>query len=182
MVKLVLTGLWVCIVTLASVYVSVQMATAPAADPDAEKKQQEYVPGETVSVPIIDKGGIAGYFVTKVSYMMSKDRPKELDAPLTELATDELYTLLVGNRMIDLAHTDRFDLSAFREDIKKDLNGRLGGEYIADVLVEQLGYLSKEEIGANEAGPVKKDLKPKPIVEGMAPPEGAALKAAEAAN
>lgn len=179
MVKLVLTGLWVCIITLASVYFSVQMATAPAADPDAGKKKPEYVPGEVVNVPLIDNGGISGYFITKVSYMMSGELPKEPAVPLTELATDELYTLLVGDKAIDLAHTDHFDLAAFRENIKKHLNERLGGEYVADVLVEQLGFLSKEEISANEKAPVKKNLKPKPIVEGMEPPPGAEIKAAE---
>ncbi|MGO4440102.1 hypothetical protein [Rhizobium sp. RAF56] len=179
MVKLVLTGLWVCAITLASVYFSVQMATAPAVDPNADKKQQEYVAGETVSIPVIDKGGIGGYFVTKISYMMGKEQPKEPGLPLTELATDELYTLLVGNKVVDLAHTDRFDLAAFRADIKKGLNERLGGEFIANVLVEQLGYLSKDELSANQSAPVKKNLKPRPIVEGMEPPPGAVLKAAE---
>jgi hypothetical protein len=37
MIKLVLTGVWVCVVTLAAVYFSVQMATAPATDPNAAK-------------------------------------------------------------------------------------------------------------------------------------------------
>ncbi len=34
MVKLVLTGIWVCAITLASVYFSVKMATAPAPPAD----------------------------------------------------------------------------------------------------------------------------------------------------
>ena len=172
MVKLVLTGLWVCVVTLASVYFSVQMATAPAADPNAAKQaQEEYVKGETVNVPIIDNNAVTGYFITKISYMMSKDRPKSLDQlPLTELTTDELYSLLVGNKTIDLSHTASFDLPAFREAVRKQMNERLGGDYVASVLVEQLDYLSKDELRANENAPVKKDLKPMKIVKGDPPP------------
>jgi hypothetical protein len=179
MLKLVLTGVWVCAVTLASVYFSVQMATAPAPDPDAAKKQQqEFVKGESINVPIISNDEVSGYFITKISFMMDKDKSKDLKLPLTELTTDELFTLLVGNKMIDIAHVSAFNLEAFRSDIKKNMNERLGGDFIADVLVEQLDYLSKEEIRANESSPVKKTMKPVKIVQGTPEPE-AASKAAE---
>jgi hypothetical protein len=179
MVKLVLTGIWVCAITLASVYFSVRMATAPAPDPDAAKQaQQEYVKGEVVNVPIIGNEAVSGYFITKISYMMNKDRPKTVqDLPLTELTTDELYSLLVGNKMIDLSHAKDFDLPAFRDQIKKSMNERFGGDYVASVLVEQLDYLSKDEIRANEGAPVKKNLKPMKIVEGDVPPMEAVEKA-----
>jgi hypothetical protein len=179
MVKLVLAGLWVCAVTLVSVYFSVQVVTAPATDPDAAKKaQEEYFRGETVSVPVISNDAVTGYFITKISYMMSKDRPKAVqDMPLTELTTDELFNLLVGNRMIDLANVKAFDLPAFRESIKKSMNQRLGGDYVASVLVEQLDYLSKQEIRANEGAAVKKKMKPLPVAEGDVAPTEAAEKA-----
>lgn len=38
MLKLLLTGVWVCAVTLGAVYFSVQMATAPAPDEAGAKK------------------------------------------------------------------------------------------------------------------------------------------------
>lgn len=57
MIKLVITGLWVCAVTLASVYFSVQVATAPAISPDdAKKAQRELVKGESINVPVISNG------------------------------------------------------------------------------------------------------------------------------
>jgi hypothetical protein len=179
MVKLVLTGLWVCAVTLASVYFSVEMATGSAADPDAAKKaQQEYFRGEVVNVPIIGNDAVTGYFITKISYMMSKDRPKAVEEmPLTELTTDELFTLLVGNRMIDLANVKAFDLPGFRDSIKKNMNQRLGGDYVASVLVEQLDYLSKQEIRANQGASVKRNLKPLRVVEGDVAPMEAVEKA-----
>lgn len=39
MLKLLLTGVWVCAVTLGAVYFSVQMATAPAPDEAGAKGQ-----------------------------------------------------------------------------------------------------------------------------------------------
>jgi hypothetical protein len=174
MVKLVLTGVWVCLVTLAAVYFSVQMATAPVTDPNAGKTPaQEFVMGEPINIPVISNDGVSGYFLTKVSFMMNKDKAKDLPLPLVELTTDQLFTLLVGNRMIDIAHPNSFKLDEFRNDIKKNMNERLGGDYIASVLVQQIDYVSKEEIRSNSSGPVKKNLKPVKIVESDPVPAGA---------
>ncbi|NLR98992.1 hypothetical protein HGP17_19405 [Rhizobium sp. P38BS-XIX] len=171
MIKLVLTGLWVCGVTLASVYFSVQTATAPAISPDdAKKAQQELVKGESINVPVIANGQVTGYFLTRISFMMEKGKATALQIPLTELTTDELFSLLVGNKAIDIGHTQNFDVAAFRTDLKKRMNERLGGDYVADVLIEQLDYLSKEEThGGESVG--KKTVKPVKIV-----PEAATTK------
>ena len=165
MIKLVLTGVWVCAITLASVYFSVHMATAPAPAPDDSKQSKlELVKGETITVPIIADGAVTGYFLGKVSFMMNKDAVKNVSLPLTEMTTDELFTLLVGNKMIDISNMKAFDPNAFREMIKKDINQHLGADYIDQVMLEQLDYLSKEEVKANASGQQKKTAKPVNVV------------------
>ncbi|MBB4192953.1 hypothetical protein GGE45_004097 [Rhizobium aethiopicum] len=178
MVKLVLTGIWVCAITLASVYFSVYLATAPApAATDSKQSALELVKGETITVPVIGDGAITGYFLGRISFMMNKDMLKGVTLPLTEMTTDELFSLLVGNKMVDLAHIKSFDPKAFREEIRKGMNERLGGEYVADVMLEQLDYLSKEEVKENSAGQPKKLGAPVKIIDG-APAEGAPAPAA----
>ncbi|ARM11023.1 MULTISPECIES: hypothetical protein [Rhizobium] len=178
MVKLVLTGVWVCAITLASVYFSVYMATAPApAATDSKQSALELVKGETITVPVIGDGAITGYFLGRISFMMNKDLLKGVTLPLTEMTTDELFSLLVGNKMVDLAHIKSFDAKAFRQEIKKGMNERLGGEYVAEVMLEQLDYLSKEEVKQNAAGEPKKLGAPVKIIEG-APADGAPAPAA----
>ncbi len=90
-----------------------------------------------------------GYFITRISFMMDKEKVKGVHLPVTEMMTDELFTLLVGNKMVDLANTKAFDLETFRKSIKETLNQRFQGEYVLDVLVEQLDYLSKDDIRTN---------------------------------
>ena len=166
MVKLVLTGIWVCAITLASVYLSVYLATAPApAATDSKQSALELVKGETITVPIIGNGAVTGYFLGRVSFMMNKDMLKGVTLPLTEMTTDELFSLLVGNKMVDIANLKSFDPKTFREEVKKGMNERLGGEYVADVMLEQLDYLSKEEVKESSAGEPKKVSKPVKIVE-----------------
>lgn len=170
MVKLLLTGLWVCIVTLGAVYFSVQMSAAPPpVDEEAMRKERlEVVRGEAITVPVISNGSITGYFLGRVSFMMDKEKAKEIKLPITELMTDQLFTLLVGNKMVDLSNPGAFDLEKFKSSIKDNMNSKIGEGVVAEVLVEQLDYMSKEDIrtnaskGGKAAPPVQK------IVEGAA--------------
>ena len=170
MVKLLLTGLWVCIVTLGAVYFSVQMSAAPApVDEEARRKELlELVRGESITIPVISEGAISGYFLSRVSFMMDKEKIKGVKLPMTELTTDELFTLLIGNKMVDLSKPGAFELEKFRSTIKDDLNRRLGdGGLVAEVLVEQLDYLSKEDIRNNASRGNKNPNPGKKIVEGV---------------
>lgn len=168
MIKLVLTGLWVCAVTLGSVYLSIYLATAPASSDGAESRNTELAPGEMITVPVIADGKVSGYFLTRVSFMIDKEKAIETDLPLNALVTDELFTLLIGNKLIDVANTAAFDLNGFRAQIKDDLNKRLNAEVITEVLVEQLDYLSKDDTRDNSPDAKKLNKKPVTIVEGAA--------------
>jgi hypothetical protein len=177
MIKVVLTGAWVCVVTLAAVYFSVQMATTPPVDPAVEKKAAlEMVKGESITVPLIKDDKVRGYFIGRISYMMNKEKLQGVTLPMTEYMTDELFTLLVGNSMIEITNPQAFKLDEFKKAVREDLNKRLGDEYIAEVLVEQLDYMSKDDIRSGQAG--GKGAAPLQIVK----PAGAANAAATAGN
>lgn len=166
MLKLVFTGIWVCAITLASVYFSVKLATAPPPPPDDSKQAQlELVKGETITIPIIGDGAVTGYFIGQLSFMMNKDVVKGATLPLTEMTTDQLFTLLIGNKMVDISKLKSFDPQAFRDAVKKGLNERLGGDYVADVMLQQLDYLSKADMKASSSGAPPKMNKPVNIVE-----------------
>jgi hypothetical protein len=169
MLKLLLTGLWVCIVTLGAVYFSVQMSAAPApVDEEAKKKELlEVVRGEAITVPMIADGNIAGYFIGRISFMMDKAKAKDIKLPITELMTDQLFTLLVGNKMVDLSKPGAFDLAKFKSTIKDSMNEKFGDQVVAEVLVEQLDYMSKEDIRTNAAKGGKGTPPVQKIVDGV---------------
>ncbi|WP_275788918.1 hypothetical protein [Pararhizobium gei] len=157
MLKLVVTGVWVCAVALGSVYFSIQHASAPVeSDADAERRAlQQYVPGELITVPVITDGGVQGYFLTKLSFAVDKHKIKLLDVPLKETVTNALFEILVGQKLINIADSKSFDLAQFKTAVKDGLNKDMRGEVIFEVLVEQLEYLSKDDVarlgkGANQ--------------------------------
>ncbi|AXV14463.1 hypothetical protein CYG48_01255 [Neorhizobium sp. SOG26] len=169
MIKILLTGLWVCVVTLGAVYGAVQMnKPAPPVDEEAKKKEmQELVRGESITVPVLSDGVITGYFLSRISFMMDKEKIKGVKLPMTELTTDELFTHLIGNKMVDLSKPGSFELDKFRSNIKDSINKRLGDGLVAEVLVEQLDYLSKEDIRNNSSRGNKNANPGQKIVEGV---------------
>ncbi len=151
MIKLVVSGIWICLVTLASVYFSLQMSSAHV---DKEEKSDffgglDYVRTDIISIPAISGGEINGYFITRLVYTAEPDILRKLTVTPQVLITDELFTLLVGNRVIDLSRMDEFDLEAFKVLVRDGLNERLGQKVFHEVLIEQIEFLTKSEIRNN---------------------------------
>lgn len=182
MFKLVASGIWVVIVALIAVYFSVQMALAPKVDEAAaaRKAAEETVRGELTSLPVIEGGAVKGYFLTRLSYVVDKVKLAAIHIPIDVMITDELYTTLVGDHLIDLAHRDNFDVAAFRTLVKDAINKRLGQEVVFDVLIEQIDYLSKDDLRASMAQKKGTIQSGEPIVKSDVAKDGAAPEKAAA--
>jgi len=151
MIKLLLTGVWVCAVALAAVYFSVQAGTkVESTEPEpAMFGGLQTIRGEVASIPVISSGAVQGYFLTRLSYTLDPVKAEKLTIPVNELITDALYTALVGEPIIDFPDIEKFDLEAFKTHIRDSLNQRVGEELFQDVIVEQIDFLSKEDIRSN---------------------------------
>jgi hypothetical protein len=151
MIKVLGTGIWIAIVALVAVYFSVQMAMAPKVDEElvARRATEETVKLELTSLPVVKNGKVEGYFLTRLSFVVNKVKMAEIHIPIDVLVTDELFTSLVGDHMIDISSHQDFDVEAFRNRIKEALNKRLGDEVVYDVLVQQIDYLSKDDLRSN---------------------------------
>ena len=125
MLKLLLTGVWVCAVTLGAVYFSVQMATAPGDEAGEKKTNLQLVKGESITIPVINDGGVNGYFLSRISLRVDKDKMAKIELPATQLITDDLFTLLAGSSMVNIANISTFDPEAFKQRIREGLNKRL---------------------------------------------------------
>ena len=151
MIKLLITGVWISCVALASVYFSVQSANKKElVEPDpAMFGGLETVRGEITSIPVISDGAVQGYFLTRLSYTIDPKKSNLLTIPVKDLVTDALYSALVGKQVIDFPAMEKFDLETFKTLIKDTLNDRLGEIVFHDVIVEQIDFLSKADIRSN---------------------------------
>ncbi|MCY0149948.1 hypothetical protein OEG84_20150 [Hoeflea sp. G2-23] len=151
MMKLLITGVWICGVALASVYFSVQISNKKEnAEPiPAMFGGLETIRGEVTSIPVINGGSVNGYFITRLSYTIDAAKAARLTIPIDVLVTDSLYTALVGEQIIRFPDIEKFDLEAFRAHVRDTLNEKLGDEVFHDVVVEQIDFLSKDDIRSN---------------------------------
>ncbi len=161
MIKLVISGVWVLAITLASVYFSLQMSSANS---DGDKQADffgglDYVRTDMLSIPAFSDGKVQGYFITRLVYTAEPDVLRGLTLPPHVLITDELYSLLVGNPVIGFTDMETFDVDAFRTTVRDRMNERLGKKVFHEVLIEQMEFLTKLEIRNNAA---QRRLRPAP--------------------
>jgi flagellar basal body-associated protein FliL len=167
MIKVLLIGLWVCIATIGGVYVSAQMSKAPVATEAEAAVVTTIVRGNPVSLPVINNGTVQGYFIGRISLSVDSMKAKHVQLPMDVVLTDELFSLLMGQKMIDLKSVGTFDPESFRTKIKDGINAKLGDAVVANVMIEQLDYMSKETIDTNTARRGSNPIPAQKIVEGV---------------
>jgi len=151
MIKFIVAGLWLCAVSIGAVIYSFGVAGARTnAEPDAALLGGlDYVKTDVLSVPVLRRGGVVGYFLTRLVYTVDPHEIKKLSVPAPTLINDQVYTYLFTNPNIDFSEIDTLDLDAFRNGLRDSINKRIGEDMIHDIMVEQIDFLSKQEIRDN---------------------------------
>lgn len=165
MIKLIATGIWILVVTLGGVYAAVTFGNRGAEDKSAEAAPPpHFVQSETVTLPVVTDGKVGGYFILRATLQVDDEAMKDVKVPVPAFLTDELYSLLVGERLINVKDADKFDVDGFKTKIKDGLNAKLEKPLVKQVLIQQMDFISKEEIEARDP-----NRKPKKIIENVDP-------------
>lgn len=160
MIKLLLSGVWVCAITLASTYASVSWR-ADRSDPGAASENLTGVNYEktgAINVPMIADGGVQGYVVAQFVFTADAATLKGLSVPPGPFILDEAFRTIYADERIDFRHLEQFDLATLTHGIVERVNARFRTELVQDLLVEQFTYVSKDEVrsqaGAGGNSPV----------------------------
>lgn len=150
MFRFAAAALWICAVTVGAVFYSFQTS----AERDGEPPRPllgglDYVSTDMISVPLIKESAIQGYFLTKLVYTADPAELAKLSVPAPALITDEVYSFLYANPQIDFSQQKTIDLDNFRKSVRDAINARVGSNLINEVLIDQLSYLSQEDIRDN---------------------------------
>lgn len=149
MIKFVGAAVWICIATLVAVYFSFQMSGAKpetSEQADAPKVSLASVKTEVMSVPLIREGLVSGYFLARLVFTVDSNELKKLVVPAESLITDEVYSYIYSAPQLDFTKVASLDLDAFRNGMRDNINKKLQQELIKDVLIEQIDYLTKDDI------------------------------------
>ena len=172
MIKFIAAAIWICAATLGAVFYSFQAAgeRGVGETPKPLLGGLDYVKTDVISVPLVRDSRIDGYFLTKLVYTVEPDQIKKLSVPAQALMTDQVYSYLYANPQIDFTKKETIDLDAFRKAIRETINARVGVELVHEVLIDQVNFLTKDEIRDNamrrrkEPAPAEAET-PKPAAE-----------------
>ena len=147
MSRILLTGLWVCVVTLLSAYGAAWwLVNGSIAKPTDQPTWEglQYVKTPPINVPMIRDGKLMGYSVMELVFTADSTRLKAAPVPPELFVTDEAFRTIYGDDSIDLDHIQRYDLKAFAGDIRQKVNVRLKSDIVQEVLVDQISYFSRD--------------------------------------
>lgn len=150
MIRILLLGLWVAVVSLGSTYVVASVRTNVAA---GEREEPTYFAGldyrrtDAISVPIIAEGQIRGYVLARFVYTIDGYTVANMAVPPEPFILDEAFRAVYSVTGFDFERPERYDLPALTASIRDDVNERFGRTVVRDILVEQFDFLPRNEMG-----------------------------------
>jgi hypothetical protein len=167
MIKLILSGLWVCLVTLLSTYGVITWhgtgatppaahAAAPAAGPAAKPGSEheaavllagmESIKTKMISVPIVADNAVQGYVMAQFVITVDSKEMKRFSIKPDIFLVDEAFRAIFAGGSIDFRQFKKQDLAGLTKQIAGNVNKRLGVRLIEDVLVHELNYIPKDQV------------------------------------
>ncbi|WP_441244054.1 hypothetical protein [Tardiphaga sp. 768_D3_N2_1] len=148
MMKLLITGIWACLVTVGTSFgISYWKETAAALP--AKQDQPEglvYEKVKVINVPMIADGSVQGYIVTQLVFTADAKVLRQLPVPPEPFVVDEAFRMIYGDQKLDFKNLGRYDLTQFAQTVRAQVNKRLQTEALQEVLVQDFNYVSKDQI------------------------------------
>ena len=140
--KLFLVGIWAVVVTLGTSYAvaSFRMG-AEAEEPEPRLEGLQYASLPTMSVPVVEDGKVQGYVVVRMIYTADNAVLNTMASEPDPFISDEVFRALYGRAETSFGRLVRLDLGKLAEDIRQNVNERMGDEVVQDLLVDGLNYV-----------------------------------------
>jgi hypothetical protein len=150
MIRLLLTGLWVCILTAGGSYAVAYWKE----NGGLSAQKDEYIDGlqyqktRALSVPMVENGSVQGYIVARFVYTVEARTLHQLSVPPEPFVVDEAFRRIYADERLDFHKLARYDLSVLTAAIKQRVNERMQADVIQDVMIEDFNYVSREQFQA----------------------------------
>lgn len=149
MIKIILAGLWACLVTLAASYVAISWQAghaAPEAEPERLYGGLETVRTRMISVPVIRAGSVQGYIMAQFSFTAEAATLKRLSLKADVVLLDEAFKAIYSEDALDFRKMKKQDLGGLVKRIVDGSNQRFGKRIVEDAFIHEFSYVSKDGI------------------------------------
>jgi hypothetical protein len=153
MIRLIATGIWICLVTALSTFAATMWYTQSS--PEGEPKQVfsgiETMQTGMVSVPVIANGAVQGYVLAQFTFTMKSEALGKMSVKPDVFLVDAAFRSIYSGESAALRGAKKQDLEALTATIKQRVNERFGEPMVEDVLIEKLNFVPRDEVrdGAN---------------------------------
>jgi hypothetical protein len=149
MIKPMLMGVWVCLITLGAAYAGATWQKPESAtDQHKHGAAADLAPLRTrmISVPVVADGGVRGYVVAQFAFTAPAALMRQLPVKPDVFVVDEAFQLIFSGEMIDFRNFKKQDLTTLSRKIVENVNKRLGMHVVEDVLIQELNYVPKDSV------------------------------------
>ena len=145
--RLLILGVWICGVTLVSGHLALTWrAEAPPASETPFFEGLEYEETALIHVPIIANGEVQGYVAAQFVFTADAHTMRQMTVKPHAYVRDEALRAIYSNAKVDFARLERVDIDALLKTVKTNVNARLGGDLVKDVLVKEFNYVRKDQL------------------------------------
>jgi hypothetical protein len=155
MIKIIIAGLWACLVTLAACYAAVSWqagSMVAEAEPDrgghggGQGNGLETVRTRMVSVPVIRAGAIQGYIMAQFSFTAEGKTLKALPLKADVVVMDEAFKAIYSDDTFDFRYMKPQDLKGLAKRIVESSNQRFATRVLEDLFFQEFSYVNKDGI------------------------------------
>ena len=148
MIRLFMTGAWVCVITLAAAY-GISQWVASGGKLMVRKdylEGLEYEKTRMINVPMIVDGAVQGYIAAQFVFTVDAKTVRQLSVPPDPFVVHEAFRRIYSEERIDFKNLKKQDLVPLLKAIKQDVNERMQANIVQDVLIEEFNYISKDDL------------------------------------
>ena len=148
MIRLFLTGAWVCVITLAAAY-GISQWVASGGKLIVRKdylEGLEYEKTRMINVPMIVDGAVQGYIAAQFVFTVDAKTVRQLSVPPDPFVVHEAFRRIYSEERLDFRNLKKQDLVPLLKAIKQDVNERMQANIVQDVLIEEFNYISKDDL------------------------------------
>ncbi len=153
MIRLVVTGVWICLVTALSSYAATLWRSHSTPGTEAHKLLTGLETMQTgmLSVPVVAEGAIQGYVLAQFNFAVESEVLKRMSVTPDVFLADAAFRSIYAADAEAMRGAKKQDLAALTTAIAGQVNQRFGDGFVKDVLIEKFAFVPKSEIrdGAN---------------------------------
>jgi hypothetical protein len=141
MIKMVLVGVWVCLIVGAAAYATIAFALLDPAPASHPQPKIETFNTKQISVPILREERVDGYLMLRFAVIVDGNVRKSVTARVEDLVSDEVLRSCVGMTVPRMMA----EISGLPAKVMEQINKRTSLALVQQVVLQDWTYVNKSD-------------------------------------